>query len=50
MREAVDEASAETVRFFNYQALEEGSGSTSLDLAPLADGAVVVVPERGLFE
>ena len=38
---------AEFVRYVNYQAIEEGAAN---DLAELADGAVIVVPERGFLE
>lgn len=48
IREVVEEV--ETVRLFNYDAVEEGFAVTASDLAALADGAVIIVPERGLFE
>ena len=48
VRERVEEA--ETIRLFNYDAVEDGNPNTVQDLAALADGAVIVVPERGLFE
>ncbi|MEM7505787.1 MAG: polysaccharide biosynthesis/export family protein [Pseudomonadota bacterium] len=48
IREVVEDV--ETVRLFNYDAVEDGFAVTASDLAALADGAVIVVPERGLFE
>ncbi len=48
VRELVEDA--EVMRLFNYKAFEKGMISNSRDLAALSDGAVVVVPERGLFE
>ncbi len=40
----------ETLRLFNYEAAQDGLLNTSRDLSALEDGAVIVVPERGLFE
>ncbi len=40
----------ETLRLFDYDAVEDGQINTARDLAPLPSGAVIVVPERGLFE
>lgn len=40
----------EQLRLFDYESIEDGLISTSRDLDPLEDGAVIVVPERGLFE
>lgn len=48
VREVVEEG--ERVRLFNYEAVEDGSGINPDDLATLADGAIIIVPERGLFE
>lgn len=48
IREELD--GTEVLRLFDYEAVEEGLINTSRDLATLADGAVIVVPERGLFE
>lgn len=48
VRELVGEI--EILRLFDYEAFEDGLIDTSRDLAVLKDGAVVVVPERGLFE
>ena len=45
---AVEEGGAETIRIFNYDAVEEGLGATLA--SPLSDGAIIVVPERGLFD
>jgi polysaccharide export outer membrane protein len=44
------EGQAQTLRLFDYDAVEEGLINTNRDLAVLADGAVIVVPERGLFD
>ncbi len=44
------EGQAQTLRLFDYDAVEEGLINTARDLAVLADGAVIVVPERGLFD
>lgn len=43
-------AATETLRLFDYEAAQDGLLNTSRDLAGLQDGAVIVVPERGLFE
>ena len=40
----------ETLRLFDYEAAADGALNTDRDLAALADDAVVIVPERGLFE
>jgi polysaccharide biosynthesis/export protein len=40
----------EVMRYFDYDAFEEGRIASSRDLEVLSDGAVIVVPERGLFE
>lgn len=48
VREMVDET--ETIRLFNYDLVEEGQLNTARDLDALRDKAVIVVPERGLFE
>lgn len=39
----------EVLRLFDYEAFEDGQIASADDLAALSDGAVVVVPERGLF-
>jgi polysaccharide biosynthesis/export protein len=44
----LEEGGAETIRIFDYDAVEEGLGATLT--ATLSDGAVIVVPERGLFD
>ncbi|MEM8792713.1 MAG: polysaccharide biosynthesis/export family protein [Pseudomonadota bacterium] len=48
VREMVE--TIETLRLFDYNAAESGLLNTDRDLADLADGAVIIVPERGLFE
>ncbi|MEM7683615.1 MAG: polysaccharide biosynthesis/export family protein [Pseudomonadota bacterium] len=48
VRERVEDA--EVMRLFDYEAFEEGQISSPRDLGALVDGAIVVVPERGLFE
>lgn len=48
VRETVD--GAETVHLFDYDAIERGSGVSLRGLASLTDGAVILVPERGLLE
>ena len=40
----------ETLRLFDYEAASDGVVDAARDLAALADGAVIIVPERGLFE
>ncbi|MEM9045960.1 MAG: polysaccharide biosynthesis/export family protein [Pseudomonadota bacterium] len=40
----------ETLRLFDYDAAEDGLLNTGSDLEDLADEAVIIVPERGLFE
>lgn len=40
----------ETLRLFDYDNAEDGLINTARDLDVLQDGAVIVVPERGLFE
>jgi polysaccharide export outer membrane protein len=42
------EDGTETIRIFDYEAVEKGLGAT-LALT-LSDGAIIVVPERGLFD
>jgi len=48
VREA--EGQTERMRLFDYDGVEEGMLNTVRDLDPLQDGAIIVVPERGLFE
>ena len=48
VREA--EGQTERMRLFDYDSVEDGLINTVRDLDPLQDGAVIVVPERGLFE
>lgn len=48
VRERVNEAPV--IRLFNYEAILEGAVPTARDLTVLTDGAIIVVPERGLFE
>ncbi|MBY8978148.1 polysaccharide export protein [Rhodobacteraceae bacterium NNCM2] len=48
VREVVE--TIETLRLFDYDAAEDGHLASDKDLAALADGAIIVVPERGLFE
>lgn len=48
VRQVVD--GVETVRLFNYEAVEEGAGVTAADFEPLIDGAILIVPERGFLE
>lgn len=48
VRENVDQT--ETMRLFDYDKAEDGFLATNIDLEILADGAVIIVPERGLFE
>lgn len=48
VREAEDQT--ERMRLFDYDEVEDGLINTVRDLDPLQDGAVIVVPERGLFE
>lgn len=43
-------STTETLRLFNYEAAQDGLLNNSRDLSALQDGAVIVVPERGLFE
>lgn len=43
-------SSTETLRLFNYEAAQDGLLNSSRDLSALQNGAVIVVPERGLFE
>ena len=40
----------ETIRVFNYEALEDGQLATNQDLTALGNNAIIIVPERGLFE
>lgn len=42
------EDGAEQIRIFNYDAVEDGLGATLG--TTLSDGAIIVVPERGLFD
>ena len=42
------EDGAEKIRIFDYDAVENGLGATLA--ATLSDGAIIVVPERGLFD
>jgi polysaccharide biosynthesis/export protein len=42
------EDGAETIRIFDYDAVEKGLGATLA--TTLSDGAIIVVPERGLFD
>jgi polysaccharide export outer membrane protein len=42
------EDGAEKVRIFDYDAVEDGLGATLA--TTLSDGAIIVVPERGLFD
>ncbi len=48
VREVVD--GVETVRLFNYEAVEDGANVSAADFEPLVDGAILVVPERGFLE
>ena len=48
--ERTGESEIETLRLFDYEAATDGALNTNRDLADLADGAVIIVPERGLFE
>ena len=48
IREIVDEQ--ETIRLFDYSVIEDGLLTNPGDLTELENGAVIVVPERGLFE
>jgi len=48
VREVVD--SVETVRFFNYELVQQGASINSADDSALTDGAILIVPERGFFE
>lgn len=50
VRERNPETGIEGFRLLDYEALEDGRISSSRDLEPLADRAVILVPERGLFE
>jgi polysaccharide export outer membrane protein len=40
----------EILRLFDYDSVEEGLLNSSADLSALQNGAVIIVPERGLFE
>ncbi|MEO1493038.1 MAG: polysaccharide biosynthesis/export family protein [Pseudomonadota bacterium] len=40
----------QTLRFFDYEAVEDGVLDLEGDLSTLANSAVIVVPERGLFD
>jgi polysaccharide export outer membrane protein len=48
VRERID--GVETLRLFDYEAMEDGIINTDRDLDVLSDNTVIVVPERGLFE
>ena len=48
VRERVEEG--ERMRLFDYEAVEDGAATAAADLSVLADGAIIIVPERGLFE
>ena len=48
VRERTEEA--ETLRLFDFEAVADGGAVTPADLSALADGAIIIVPERGLFE
>lgn len=48
VREA--EGQTERMRLFDYDGVDEGLLNTVRDLDLLQDGAIIVVPERGLFE
>lgn len=48
VREVVD--GIETVRLFNYEAVEDGASVSAADFEPLIDGAILIVPERGFLE
>ncbi|MEL6792603.1 MAG: SLBB domain-containing protein, partial [Pseudomonadota bacterium] len=48
VRERVD--GAEALRLFDYESFEEGRLASPADLTNLSDDAVIVVPERRLFE
>ncbi len=48
VRELVEDT--EAMRLFDYDAFEDGLVTSSRDLGDLVDGAIIVVPERGLFE
>lgn len=45
---SMNESGAETIRIFNYDAIEHGVPAELGKTLP--DGAVIVVPERGLFD
>jgi polysaccharide biosynthesis/export protein len=44
----LEEGGAEKIRIFDYDAVEKGLGATLA--TTLSDGAIIVVPERGLFD
>lgn len=48
VRQVVD--GVESVRLFNYEAVEDGASVTAADFEPLTDGAILIVPERGFLE
>ncbi len=48
VREVVD--GVETVRLFNYEAVEDGANVNPAYFEALADGAILIVPERGFLE
>lgn len=48
VRQVVD--GIETVRLFNYEAVEDGASVSAADFEPLVDGAILIVPERGFLE
>lgn len=48
VREIIEDT--ERLRLFDYEAVQEGVLTSGTDLSALEDGAIIVVPERGLFE
>ncbi len=48
VREIID--GVETVRLFNYEAVEDGANVNPAYFEALADGAILIVPERGFLE
>lgn len=43
------DSETETLAIYNYKAVEKGVGAAGLGMT-LSDGAVIVVPERGIFD
>lgn len=43
------DGTTETLALYNYKAVEKGIGAAGLGMT-LSDGAVIVVPERGIFD